>query len=267
MPYSFYDSLFYFFIYAFLGWITEVIYAAFRKGKFVNRGFLLGPVCPIYGFGVVLVLSMLEPLRAYPGSVFVLAVLITSALELLVGVVSEKVFHERLWDYSHRFLNIGGYICLLFSLIWGVACMGVFYFVHPLIGKMVSLLPRVIGIILLALFSAMILSDMVVTLSQSLRLEKRMKAFEEVSRGLEEMSDRIGKNVSDGAIHLREKLSESDALSRKYRALVEKKNVVHEHLFRSFDRLKNGRYGESYRRLSEARKQRKEEKKKEKRAG
>lgn len=268
MPYPFYDSLFYFFIYAFLGWITEVIYAAFQKGKFINRGFLLGPVCPIYGFGVVLVLSMLEPLRLYPGSVFVLAVLITSALELFVGLVSEKVFHERLWDYSNRFLNIGGYVCLRFSLIWGVACMGIFYFAQPLIGKIVSLLPRFLGVILLIFFSLLILLDAAVTLSQSLRLEKRMRAFDEVSRALEGMSDRIGKNISDRALRIREKISaaeknrpDAEAVRQKYKALVEKKNVVHEHLFHSFDRLKSGRYGDSYRRLSEARKKSKEEKK------
>lgn len=256
MPYSFYECLFYFFLYAFLGWITEVIYAACCKGRFINRGFLLGPWCPIYGCGVVLVLCILEPLRQKPLLAFVLAVLITSALELLVGFVSEKIFHERLWDYSHRFLNIGGYICLRFSLLWGVACLAVVYGLQPLLALLVGVMPEVLGRLLLLALSVVMLTDLVATLSQSLRLEKRLRAFEEASRLLEEVSDAIGQGVSDTSLRVKE----SVAASERYRRLTDRKNIIHEHLFQAFERLKGGRYGAAYLKLSEARAKRTEEK-------
>ena len=123
--FSLYEIAMYFFLYAFLGWCCEVIYATLKTGKFVNRGFLNGPVCPIYGTGVVLLLLALTPLRDYAWAVFLAAALICSALELITGFVLEKLFHKKWWDYSDRHFNLCGYICLEMSLLWGVAALAV----------------------------------------------------------------------------------------------------------------------------------------------
>lgn len=112
-----------------------MVFAAFKHSKFVNRGFLLGPVCPIYGFGVIAVIYLLSPMLDRQISVFIMSVLITSAVEFAVGWLAEKVLHTRLWDYSDCFMNIGGYICLVFSLLWGIGCMSVVYIFQPLIEK------------------------------------------------------------------------------------------------------------------------------------
>lgn len=262
MSYSFDELLSFFFIYGFVGWISEVIFAAFKTGRFVNRGFLLGPICPIYGFGVVAVLCLLEPVRAYPLSVFVLSVLVTSAIELLVGIISEKLFHERLWDYSDCFMNIGGYVCLTFSLLWGVGCMAVFYGLHPLIAALVRKIPGVIEAILLSVFSAAILADTIITLTQALKIESRMKAIENAAKQLESISAHIGKSVSDGAIHIKEKAEESEKLRKQLNLLVNKRNIVHDHMFHAFERLKTGKYKEAYERLKAAKKQRGEKREK-----
>ena len=116
-----YLFLWIFFIYSFLGWCTEVSYAALVTGKFVNRGFLNGPVCPVYGFGVVIVLSILVPLKGNLLVLFIGSVVLTSLLEWLTGFLLEKIFHQRWWDYSDQPFNIGGYICLRFSIAWGFA--------------------------------------------------------------------------------------------------------------------------------------------------
>ena len=118
-----YRFLWIFFIYAFLGWCTEVSYAALVSGRFVNRGFLNGPVCPIYGLGVVLVMACLEPFRDNLLLLFVCSVLLTSLLEWITGFVLEKLFHQRWWDYSNEPFNLGGYVCLRFSIAWGLACV------------------------------------------------------------------------------------------------------------------------------------------------
>ena len=112
-----YKALCYFFIYGFLGWCCEVIYAAIIDGKFVNRGFLNGPICPIYGFGVLFVLTLLEPIRENFLFLFIGSVILTSVLEFITGFLLEKVFKMKWWDYSNERFNIHGYICLKFSII------------------------------------------------------------------------------------------------------------------------------------------------------
>lgn len=149
-----YLLLWIFFVYAFLGWCTEVSFAALTSGRFVNRGFLNGPVCPIYGVGVVIVLFFLDPLRGNTFLLFLGSVLLTSLLEWVTGFVLEKIFHQRWWDYSNEPFNLGGYICLRFSIAWGLACLFVVEIIHPSILWLIHLIPHTLGLVLLALFSA-----------------------------------------------------------------------------------------------------------------
>ena len=115
-----YNILWYFFIYAFLGWCLEVCFCSIQTGSFVNRGFLNGPVCPIYGFGMLIAGSSLAPVRDNLILLFFGGMVLASALELVGGWALKKLFHTTWWDYSDEPLNIGGYICLKFSLAWGV---------------------------------------------------------------------------------------------------------------------------------------------------
>ena len=111
-----YETLFLFFIYAFLGWCLEVAYHALVTGQFINRGFLNGPWCPVYGFGALAVLACLLPLRENQFLLFLGSVAVTSAIEWLTGFALEKLFHQHWWDYSDQPFNLNGYICLRFSL-------------------------------------------------------------------------------------------------------------------------------------------------------
>ena len=111
-----------FFVYGFLGWCTEVAFAAFKERRFVNRGFLNGPICPIYGVGVTMVIWCLDPVRENLLILYVASVILVTVLEGLTGYAMDKIFHNKWWDYSNMPMNIGGYVCVLFSLIWGVAC-------------------------------------------------------------------------------------------------------------------------------------------------
>ncbi len=266
MDYTFTDLLSFFFIYAFVGWCCEVIFAAFQQKRFVNRGFLLGPVCPVYGFGVVAVLEMLEPLKSRPVSVFILSMLVTSAVELLVGVIAEKLMHVKLWDYEGLPGNLGGYICLPFSLMWGAGCMIVVYLAHPVIYRTVSLIPGVVEAILLSVFSAAIVSDTAITVFHALKIQSRMKAIDELSFALRDVSDRIGSRLSDRTLKLMEKAEDSeklkekrdelvakwDELAAKYEAIAAKRNIVQDHLFNAFGNLKKGSYESAYAKIVEA---------------
>ena len=253
MHYSVYELTAFFFIYGFLGWVSEVAFAAVEKGKFVNRGFLLGPICPIYGVGVVLVTSLLNPLLKYPVLEYVLCVVICSAVELLTGMILKALFHERFWDYSDQKFNIGGYICLTFSLLWGVVCMVILYLFHPMIFAVVKKVPHIIGAVFLSVFAITIITDTSITVIHALKIDKRMKKIDEVSQMLSSLSCHIGKEISDKTLLIKEKTEEKSAsvyeLQKKYKALIEKKDIVHEHLFKSFSNLKKGKYRSAYEKI------------------
>ena len=109
--FSLYQILAFFLIYSCLGWCLEVIYAAVSTGQLVNRGFLNGPVCPIYGFGMIIVLFTLSPLADNLLLLYIGGVILPSVLELAGGWALYKLYHTRWWDYSDFPFNIGGYIC------------------------------------------------------------------------------------------------------------------------------------------------------------
>lgn len=194
-----------FFLYSFLGWCTEVIFQTFKTGEFINRGFLIGPVCPIYGFGVAAVVLLIDPIADHLFQAYLVAALVPTILEYLVGWLTEKILHTRLWDYSKMPLNINGYVCLLFSLIWGAACLIVYYFIHPALMSLVRLIPTVVGWILLAAFTITILADFIITGISALKIPKTLDSIEEVEAGLRKLSDAIGEALSDGAMNIRER--------------------------------------------------------------
>lgn len=197
-----------FFLYAFLGWCVEVSFAALTTGKFVNRGFLNGPVCPIYGFGAVIVLWFLEPLKQNLLLLFVGSVVLTSLLELVTGFVLEKLFHQRWWDYSEFPFNIGGYICLLFSILWGFACLFVVKLLHPSILFLVHLIPHTLGLVLLAVMGIILLVDMVATVKTITGINRRLSQIDELATKIKAVSNELGENLADRVLEAAERGSE-----------------------------------------------------------
>ena len=201
----FYHLLWFFFVYAFLGWCAEVGYAATKTGKFVNRGFLNGPWCPVYGFGVVIVLGCLEPLSGNLPLLFLGSVALTSALEWLTGFALEKLFHQRWWDYSNEPFNLTGYICLRFSLMWGFACLFVVKLLHPTVVLAVDLLPRPLGWVLLAGLCAALGVDLAATVSAIARLNRRLVLLDELAGRIREASDDLGEDLADRVLDAAER--------------------------------------------------------------
>ena len=200
-----YQLLWIFFLYAFLGWCTEVSYAALRTGKFVNRGFLNGPVCPIYGCGVVVVLAGLEPLKGNFVLLFLGSVVLTSALEWATGFVLEKLFRQRWWDYSDKPFNLGGYICLEFSVMWGLACLFVVDILHPSIEFFIRLIPHALGWVLLGLFSAAMAVDLAATVRTIAKINRQLDQIDQLARRLKAASNEFGENLADRVLEAAEK--------------------------------------------------------------
>ena len=206
---SIYYSILYFFVYGFLGWCTEVIFAAFKQHRFVNRGFLNGPICPIYGVGVTLVVACLEAFQSNLLLLYLSSVILITVLEGVTGWAMDKLFHNKWWDYSKLPLNIGGYVCLLFSLIWGVACVVIVYFIHPLIHQMLSWIPHIIGLVLIVILAAALIADVIVTSSAILKFNQYLERLKHITDELHEISDQIGEELYQNAMRVLDVQEES----------------------------------------------------------
>lgn len=263
MPQNLYQAAWIFLIYAFLGWCCEVAFAAVNKGKFVNRGFLNGPVCPIYGFGMLIVVTALWRLKGNLILLFLGSAALTTALEFVTGWVLEKFFHDKWWDYSDMPFNIKGYICLKFTVLWGLAASFVVGAVHRFVYMIIIKTPIVPGLILLSVFAAAFITDFVITVTELAKLPKKLGALLEAEKALKAISDKIGENISDTTIAAKEKGSEIatenkpkiDELKAEYEkkkqefsSAFEKRNFVHRRIVKAFPNLKNGRYSAVYER-------------------
>jgi len=190
----------YFFLYAFLGWCAEVAFAALKNGRFVNRGFLNGPLCPIYGVGLVGVLFCLHPMQNNLVLLYVGSVVLTTVVELITGYVMEKLFHQRWWDYSKMPLNIGGYVCLLFSLVWGIACVLIVRVVHPWIISLVAMMQSPWSDGILYLLTGLFITDLCVTVATVIRLNARLTQIDEIALRIREISNSIGSVMAEGVL-------------------------------------------------------------------
>lgn len=130
--------LLYFLIYAIIGWLLETIYAIGTLGHFVKRGFLYGPLCPIYGWGAVILISGLKKYKSKPLKLFVYSAIIFSIFEYIVGFALDALFAARWWDYTNDFMNLNGRISIFFSFAWGIIALVFVHHIHPFIEKKVK---------------------------------------------------------------------------------------------------------------------------------
>lgn len=195
-----YTYLWCFFLFAFLGWCSEVVFAAIRQKRFVNRGFLNGPLCPIYGIGVVAMDFLLRPFGKSLAVLLVGSMLLGSALEWLAGFLLEKLFHQKWWDYSDNPHNLNGYICLKFSVLWGIAGALIVRYIMPAAHDLFSLIPQTLGWILLIILGSVLVLDFLVTAIGLIGLNRKLRNLEYVTRKLRQGSDRLGQDLSRSAI-------------------------------------------------------------------
>ena len=207
-----------FFIYAFLGYVSEVIFCSVPQRRFVNRGFLYGPWLPIYGFGAMIVLIILHPFASYPVLVFIMGFLFTSCLEYFTSWLLEKLFSVKLWDYSKHKVNINGRVCLRNSLLFGIMSLAVEYLVQPWVARIVgSISPMVIhplAVLLTALFAADFSLSVV-----------RMKSFRDglakVRAFRREAEERVRALQGEGKAELAEELrARLEAMLERYKESV-----------------------------------------------
>lgn len=249
-----YTYLFCFFIYAFLGWCGEVLYAAAIEKRFVNRGFLNGPVCPIYGLGVVLISFFMRPFQNSLAALLIGSMLLGSALEWTAGFLLEKIFRQKWWDYSDEPHNLNGYICLKFSVLWAFAGAIIVRFVVPATSRLALAIPRPVGWVILAVLGCLLFADLAVTVVAIIGLNRKLKMLELVSARLKESSDKLGQNLFAHAssAHKKAELLQMDAakLREKYEQSLHA-NALHRRLLKAFPDLKSLKHNEQLEALQE----------------
>lgn len=174
--------------YSFLGWVCETVYCSVNARKFINRGFLNGPFCPVYGIGALLVVKILSPFERNIAALFILGMFLTSLLEYITAYLLEKLFHTKWWDYSTYKFNIHGRVCLKNSLMFGALSVIMLTFINPMaqaiINKMTPLLVWLIAVILLVYF----IVDTAVTVHTILQINGKLAQMEELRNEFAEKS-------------------------------------------------------------------------------
>src|SRR5574344_637635 len=151
MTLSYYFLLFMF--YSFLGWIVEVVCKLIEKHKFINRGFLIGPYCPIYGWSCIFMILTLTKYENDPIILFLMAIVICSILEYFTSYFMELIFKTRWWDYSKKKYNINGRICLETMIPFGISGCIVIYFINPIISRLILFIqPNILNILAITIF-------------------------------------------------------------------------------------------------------------------
>ena len=223
---TYYQILWFFLIYSVLGWAVEVAFHGVTVGKVINRGFLNGPVCPVYGFGMVFVLMAFH--EAINGGqtagistfqLFLGGSLLATAVEFIGGFALDKLFHARWWDYRNRPLNFNGYICLSFSILWGLAICFVVKEVHPAISRMsVEFVPEKIGWWILLVCYLAYFSDTVVTVLTVRGLNRELEELDRIRASMRIVSDSMSEVIGTTAITTARKVGEKQVQAALARA-------------------------------------------------
>ena len=164
-----------FMMYSVLGWLVETIYTSIINKKIVNRGFLIGPYCPIYGWGCLAIVILLKKYMNSPIILFCMSIIICSVLEYFTSYFMEKVFNTRWWDYSQKKFNINGRICLETMLPFGILGTLMMYFINPLFTGLVESIPTKVLYIIFTLILILFVIDNIVSFDIAGKYKKELK--------------------------------------------------------------------------------------------
>lgn len=226
IEFSLYQMFHIFMFWAFIGWGIEVCWMTLETGEYQNRGFLNMPICPIYGFGVIMVVVFFRPIAHTFIPLFFVTSILCTTFELLVGLGMEKMFNARWWDYSHEKFNYKGYICLKISILWGLGCVIVVRIVQPTVEKLIDLIPVKVGLGLIVLWSVLIVIDLISSICAVNKLNNRLKQLDEISKIMLLSAVKIGENLSNETLEIKEKydrmIEVKDAKTQEWRERYER---------------------------------------------
>ncbi len=231
-----------FVVYSMIGWVLESIFHSVWEKKLVNRGFLNGPFVPVYGFGALLVLAVLQPFSQHWYIVFPVSILLTTTLEYFTGWAMEKLFHNRWWDYSMFPLNLHGRICFIFSLGWGFLCLLLVYVINPAVDRVVERPSQALSTTIAVIMFVVMLTDLIFTIRATVNLNETLMKLEKVRS----MARVRGSEFTGGIQERMAVIAKSFIIWRKQ---VREIGYIQRRLLRAFPHMQSLRYQESFDRL------------------
>ena len=190
-----YKYIFLFFIYAFIGWIIEIILTIVMDHKLINRGFLIGPYLPIYGFGCVFLVLVLDKLKDNLLLLFIVTFITCSLIEYLTSYVLEKIFKLRWWDYKQYKFNLNGRICLETMLPFSIGGVLAIKYITPYLLKIVNKLPLKLVIVFELILVIILIIDFLISalLIKKMNIDSTNKDDTEIIKN--NMKDNIKKDI------------------------------------------------------------------------
>lgn len=256
--YSPYQMSILFVFWSFCGWIVDVLGVALDNGEYSNRGFLSMPICPIYGFGVLFVTILLKPFFDNTLLLFLLSMILCTALELLTGLLLQFLFHNIWWDYRNEPFNFMGLICLKCSLFWGAACVFVENLIEPSVESVIAWIPIPVGMGFICLMAILITIDTVNSVSSVIHLNLRLKEISEISQMLYDNSQILGKAIADTALtvtdagmQMADKLSgkavtTKDSLKARFDSLISFNDKNIQRMIKAFPKMRSLNYHDAF---------------------
>ena len=235
----------FFFFYCLCGWLWESCYVSARQRRWVNRGFLHGPLLPIYGFGAIIILIFTLPVRTHTAALYVCGTAAATLLEYVTGAVMERLFKVRYWDYSNQKLNLNGYICLSSSIAWGFFSILLVRVIHPPVERLVLDIPAALTAPLTLALMAAFGADVM----QSVRAALDLRAMLEELRRLARRAEIISAFAEDDLQKFRDRTQVERILLRD-RLKAERQERAEARAERKLRREE--RYAQAVRTLSEA---------------
>lgn len=208
---SIYRILMEFYLFAFAGWIYECIFVFLRDRKLINRGFLVGPILPLYGFGAVAVHLLLNPFSHIPTLLYLMGMVVATVLEYVTGWLLERCFHTKWWDYSEQQYNFQGRIALIPSMFWGILCLAMFDLLLPVANKVIDNISIQTGEIVLGAVMVLTAVDFLYTVITMINFRKQLEKLYSLKKELDylfaEMSETSLKELLTYSVpDLKEKL-------------------------------------------------------------
>lgn len=233
MGYTIFNLLTYFIIYSIAGWVLESVYRSFCEKRIINSGFLIGPFCPIYGTGAIIMLMFLEGFQKNILVLFVMSFLVLSIWEYFVGVLLEKIFKTKYWDYSDHKINIKGRVCLFNSICWGILGMLFIECIHPFVEKNIELINSLYLNIIIVIITVLFITDTIISVMTTINIKVALDKIEQLNNQIKEKLEEI-KNLNSKDI----KAEMIESMQDRIDILKEKKNRLFRRLYRRVYRLK-----------------------------
>lgn len=224
-----------FIVYSFLGWIMESIFRSFCEKKIINTGFLIGPMCPIYGAGSIIMITCMGWLQGRIIELFIISVVILTFWEYIVGVFLEKVFQTKYWDYSDHKFNFQGRICLTNSILWGCLGVGFINIIHPFVWGVISGFDQNVFAWIIYGTIALVIIDTIISVIKVKNIKVDLKKVEDISEEIKEKLNEIKEITKEKST---EKIKIKENLQNVVENLKRKQARMSRNLYRYVYRLK-----------------------------